>query len=343
MYHPRLRGTHYEMGHHYASLIYKHGFRISQLPKLSANALDFGKRSEKIVNNCYPEILEEIKGFAEGCHGSYDFLVSFLLNIGVEEFQIPKCSVLASSNGSEVTFGRNHDYSPSFKKFTESCLVSPKGAYSFIGQSDVFIGKCDGVNEKGLAIGTAFVAGKSVKPGINFELANRFVLEKCATVQEALNSLSNFKFSTAQNFLLADKSRDMAVVEACAGMIKIRRPEKDNAFIVATNNFRHPDMLKMEKDHDRNWFHSETRYKTIYDALIEHNGKTNLSTTQKILSGHYGFVCQYDKRTNIDTLWSFITSLNEPSIIRAEGNPSTTKYKKDNRLSEEIEKRNRTK
>ena len=342
MYHPRLRGSHYKMGHHYASLIYKHGFRISQLPKLSAKALDFGRRSEKIVSGYFPEILEEIKGFAAGCHGSYDFIVSFLLNIGIEKYQIPKCSAFAAFNGSDVFFGRNHDYSPAFKKFTESCLVSPEGGYSFIGQSDVFIGKCDGVNEKGLAIGTAFVAGKTPKPGVNFEIANRYVLEKCATVQESATALSKFQFSTSQNFLLTDKSGDMAVVEACSERIRIRKPE-NGGFIVSTNNFLHSDMQKMEQNHDRNWFNSETRYRSIYDVLKQLNGDIDLLTVQRILSGHYGFVCQYDKSTSIDTLWSFASNLKELNILRAEGNPSKTKFKNDSRLSDEIEKRNKTK
>ncbi len=340
MYHPRLRGSHYEMGYHYASLIYKHGFRISHLPKLSTEALDFGRQSEKIAARHLPEILEEIKGFADGCKGSYDYSASFLLNIGIQEFRAPNCSLFAAANSSEVIFGRNHDYSPAFKKFAESCLVSPKGGFSFIGQSDVFIGKCDGVNEKGLAIGMASVAGKTMRPGINFEIANRYVLEKCATVQEAVNALLKLEFSTAQNFLLADRSGEMAVVEACADKIRVRKPENEKGFIVATNNFLHPEMKDREQDHDGDWFHSEARYRTIHDTLIQHNGELRLQDAQRLLSGRYGFVCQYDKRSGIDTIWSVVADLKGPQIFRAEGNPGRTKFKEDGRLLEEIDKRN---
>lgn len=332
MYHPRLRGTHYEMGHHYASLIYRHGFRIGNLPKLSQKNLDFGKQSEKIVKDHFPEILEEVRGFADGCKGSYDSVVSFLLNIGIEEFQAPKCSIFAVKTGSGVFFGRNHDYSPHIKKLAESCLVIPNRGYRFIGQSDVFIGKCDGVNEKGLAIGVSFVEGKTSRPGLNFEMANRYVLEKCAKVREALDALSKMRFSTSQNFLIADKSGDMAVVEACAEKIRVRRPDNSENFIIATNNFLHPEMKEMEQDHDRDWFHSKRRYKTIHDALILHSAEFNLHETQRLLSGGYGFICQYEKSSGIDTIWSFTANIDRSEIMRAEGNPGRTKFKPDARF-----------
>ena len=338
MYHPRLKGTHYEMGQHYASIIYKNGFRISQLPKLTGKAIDFGKKSEIIVKKFYPEILEEVKGFADGCKGSYDFLVSFLLNIGIDEFGAPKCSVFAVNNGSNVIFGRNHDFYPEFKKTTESVLVSPQNGYKFIGQSDAFIGKIDGLNEKGLAIGMSFVLGKIIKPGISFEFAGRYVLEKCGTVEEAKKTLLNMEFATSQNFLIADKKGNMAVIEASPQKVKVREPERGDNFVIATNNFRIPEMKGFEKEHDRNWFNSETRFNTISDSLKNMCKTVDMSVAQEILSGKYGFVCQYDKGTKIDTLWSVVMNLNKSIFYRAEGNPSITEYKEDTRLDRVIKR-----
>lgn len=53
------------MGYNYGAILYKHGFRIKeQRPEI----LDFGRECEKEVKRIFPQILEEIQGFADGCH-----------------------------------------------------------------------------------------------------------------------------------------------------------------------------------------------------------------------------------------------------------------------------------
>ena len=80
MYHPRLRGSHYAMGHHYGELLYKHGFRVSQLPDLSSGCnLDLIRSSAELTRQFYPEICEEIEGFAAGTRSDYAHLIGFLL------------------------------------------------------------------------------------------------------------------------------------------------------------------------------------------------------------------------------------------------------------------------
>lgn len=68
MFHPRVKGTYYEMGYEYGSVLYKHGFRVSEQ---SVEKLDFGRESEKEVKRVFPEILEETRGFADACLHSF--------------------------------------------------------------------------------------------------------------------------------------------------------------------------------------------------------------------------------------------------------------------------------
>ncbi len=112
------------------------------------------------------------------------------------------CSEFAALNGSDIVFGRNYD-SYRYKEYTESYVTRPKDAYSSLGQSDIFIGREDGVNENGLAVAISFVAPAKVEPGVNFALAARCVLDKCASVDEAVKKLSATSFATANNYLLA--------------------------------------------------------------------------------------------------------------------------------------------
>lgn len=307
MHQPRLEGTHYEMGQYYGSLLYEQGFRVTQLPRVSIEEKVIAE-SQRVVKSVFPEILEEIRGFADGCKAPYDQVVGFILSIGVTN-GAPKCSCFAVKSGMTTYFARNHDYLKALKRHIESSLIVPKGYNAFVGQSDVFIGREDGINEKGLGIGATFVGGTVTKPGINFILAVRLVLERCDSVSDSVKLLSGMQFSTSQNFVVADKSGDMAVVEAGPAKVVVRYPEPNSSFIIATNNFRHPDMSPFEKADDRNWYRSLTRYDSILGVLQSPPSVVDMAYCEEILSGEHGFVCQYKRWGRFDTLWSVAAEL----------------------------------
>ena len=50
------------------------------------------------------------------------------------------------------------------------------------------------------------------------------------------------------------------------------------------------------------------------------------------IGGKYGFMCQYDRKTNADTVWSVVYDLKNNKIWRVEGNPGRKKFKKDIRF-----------
>jgi predicted choloylglycine hydrolase len=331
MFHPRIKGTYYEMGHRYGTILYKNGFRVLELP---SEKLDFGRKSEKEIKRVFPKVLEQIQGFADACHASYEQLAALILSIGAFKVE-PMCSVFASFNGSDVVFGRNYDFYYSFKKYTGSYLTCPKEGYSSVGYSNVFIGRNDGVNEKGLAIAMTGIEEKIIKPGINFILAVRYVLDKCASVKEGVKTLSDAHFSTTNNYLLADKGGNMAVVEASPDRVRVRRPEEGDNFIVCTNHFLHPEMLEMENQKERCW-DSMPRYATIYNALKQQDGKIDVKTAQKILSNHSGYVCSHQQKIKLGTIWSIIATLKQFQMFRAEGHPCKAKFRQDLRLNKAL-------
>lgn len=337
MFHPIVRGSYHKMGYGYGTIVYNHGFRV---PEQSVEKLDFGRKSEGEVRRVFPEILEEIKGFSEGCHASYEQTAAFIFGVGA--FKVgPMCSAFAAVSNSDVVFGRNYDFFYSFKKYTEGYLTCPNDGYWSLGHTDIFIGREDGVNEKGLAVAMTGVEGKSVKPGVSFCLALRCVLDKCADVEEAVKLLSNAHFSAADNYLLADREGNLAVVEASPDKTRMRRPENGDSFMVCTNHFVHAEMQVMEDLDERarcNW-DSLPRYATIYEAIKRQNGEIDVGAAQKILSNHSGYVCSHQNKIKLGTIWSVATTLKEPRIFRAEGHPCRTKYKQDLRLNKAIKRR----
>ena len=104
----------------------------------------------------------------------------------------------------------------------------------------------------------------------------------------------------------------------------------DENFIVAANHFP-SDEMKNHNARNYNIFSSDTRFKTAYNALKNKGHTDGIEYAEGILSGKYGFMCQYDKQLNFDTIWSSVFDISNNRIYRAEGNPSRARFKKDTR------------
>lgn len=328
MYHPRLRGNYYDVGQHYGSLLYKNGFRF---PEVSKEKIEFGEKSLPFLQTFYPEIIDEIKGFAEACHVSFEQVGSFLLSIGIFDTNA-QCSIFASCQNGEMIVGRNYDMLLNVKKFTESSLVCMENKLRYVGHSDVFIGKVDGLNEKGLFIGVTLVPGEETRPGINFYFAIRYILEHCQNVNKAIEVLRSFHTSLSNNYLVADQYGGMAVVEVSPKHFNVRTPNENESFIVCTNHFD-----DQESQPNATWSKTTERNSTMINYLknIEHMTEEK---AQNIMSDSKGFVCLNLKEHKFGTLYSLILNLNTLHILRAEGQPNRTKYKQDNRLNDEVRK-----
>ena len=190
----------------------------------------------------------------------------------------------------------------------------------------------DGVNEHGLAVGLTSVYPNQCKPGFNAGMIVRYLLEKCRNVSEAVSCLYQLPIASAQTLTLADTMGAIAVIECNAEQIKIEKTLNSNlAFVCATNTFHLPGMVGYNNDKIDNWF-AEERYQTLYSAFSEKNGGFNFPFAEKLLSGDYGFLCQYDRSTGKDTVWSVIYDMKRHKIYRSEGNPGRHKFKEDTRF-----------
>lgn len=333
MYHPRLYGDFYEMGFKYGKLLYEKANFV--IPSISIQKQKFGLASYKILNEYYPEIIEEIKGFADGIKDSDKNLGAFLLSLGIFDIS-GQCSVFAFKNKDSVIFGRNYDMLIEFKKFTESSLIAPKGKYSYISQSDVFIGRSDGINEKGLAIAMSFVNGTNVQPGIGFHFIVRKVLENCSTTKEAIEIIQKAKVSSANNFLIADTLGDIAVVESAPQKSKVRRPGNKKNYLYITNQFISKEMKHYDKG-GVEWSKSAERYRSL-EQQLKSTEKMDLQRAKEILSDKC--ICLNLRKEKFGTIWSFVANLNELSIERAESKPNIKNYKSETRLDWWLNKRN---
>ena len=332
MYHARFKNSHYEAGYNWGKLLYQrnkiitnnHTFIITEERK------KFAKDCLPIYKKYYPEILEEIKGIAEGQGISYEDLYTFLLSMYCFEFN-NRCTCFALKDEGNIIFGRNSDFLVELENLYMNCLYQLNNAYAFNGNTTAFVEIEDGINEFGLAVGLTFVYPKIRRPGINAGMLVRYLLERCKTTTEAIKQIKQLPIASTQTLTIADQKGEIVVVECNPEKIEIIKPNKDGNFVATANNFNSSKMKEYRNPKIDDW-KADDRYKIAYNSLKENRNNFSLKLAQNILSGKYGFICQYDRKTGADTVWSVLYDIKNKKIYRVEGNPSRKKYREDNRL-----------
>lgn len=334
MYHERFSGTHYEIGFRWGALLAKHGkFLLDNLGfPITQERLDFAAACAPIYEKHFPEILEEIRGLAEGQGCEPEMLQAFLFSMYAMPPQ-PHCSCFAVSNGQQILFGRNSDFLTALEKYTMNVTYRfSSGSCAFTGNTTAFLQMEDGVNEYGLALGLTSLYPPAKKPGLNAGMLLRYCLEKCTSTREVIARIQTLPISSAQTFTVADASGDIAVLESYSEAVEVIRPTEAAPYVCATNSFQAFSLRHLNRPELNNWY-AELRYRTLSEALPCIYAAMTLDDAAGLLAGRHGFLCQYDRRTGKDTVWSVIYDLKNKRIFRAEGNPSQCIFKEDKRFS----------
>lgn len=333
MYHTKFRGTHYDIGCRYGSALRDSGkFILDNIPfPIGEEQFSFAAACRPCYDEYFPEILPEIQGLSDGqrCPARNLEAVLFCMYGMIPSC---RCSHFAVRNGQHILFGRNSDFLTCIEKLYMNCIYRlPAPSYSFTGNTTAFVQMEDGVNEHGLAAGLTAVPCVTVKPGLNAGMILRLLLERCKNVSEALQMLRRIPIGSGQTFILADRKGGIALAECCSEAVEIICPQETNAFVCATNRFHSAAMKKYNDDTVDNW-QAEKRYQTLLSCLSEHYRSFTPEDAQALLSGRDGFLCQYDRRTGKDTVWSVLADLGDGRIYRCEGNPSRKRFKEERRF-----------
>lgn len=333
MYHVRFKGTHYEAGFKYGSRLRKHGVIISGSPTFTIT-----DEMKQFAINCipeyekyYPEVLQEIKGMANGQQSSFELLCQILFSIYCFKPE-NHCTCFAFADDKNIIFGRNSDFLVSIEKLNMNCLYNLDGGYAFNGNTTAFVQMEDGVNEYGLAVGLTFIYPHIRKPGLNAGILLRYVLEKCKTTEEAIDALKVLPIASAQTLTIADRNGKLAIVECNPEKYVVIYPKTGKKFVTTANNFNSEDLKTFRTPTDVDDWHSDERYMTAKTALENNSESFSLEFAQNLLAGKYGFMCQYDRKKNADTVWSVVYDIKNCRIYRVEGNPSRKKFLEDQRM-----------
>lgn len=313
-----LTGTYAEMGQLQGQSIRSMGLRF---PTPDPRLVELAQACRPLLGRHAPELLEEISSLAASA-GDDDLALTTLMLTAPFAQTLPACSIVAvtpqhSSDG-KMWVGRNYDftYEPA-KRSATTYRTYPQGGFASLGNSDIWVGRSDGLNEAGLFIGLTATFQPGVQPGLAFWFIVRMVLDRCKSVDEALQILSSVPHAQSRNYLLADRGGRAVVVEAALDGVQVREPE--DGILVTTNHNECPALKGREMFVPPD---SPVRYHRL--RALAGKAAVTPADIKAALGDREALVCAHGEVFGqaYGTIWSLLGSLDERQLEIAEGVPS---------------------
>lgn len=328
MYHLSMKGHPYEAGFKWGKGLYDHGMKLlDQIPfALNEERKQFALSCYPIYQRYVPNIVEEIRGIADGQGISYEALAAVLYSMYC---MMPdqKCTCFLMKNETEYLLCRNSDFLTMVEEQCANVMYQLEGSYAFQGNTTAFVEMEDGMNEHRLAIGLTSVYPEQIKPGLNAGMLVRYLLETCRTTKEAIEQLKRLPIASAQTLTMMDAFGQGAVIECdCDALEVIEAPDA----LAAVNAF-YSETLKSKRNFAIDDWQASRRYETAVQALRQVPSSSLREYGMSVLAGKHGFLCQYDRTSGKDTVWSVVYDTKADRIWRSEGNPSRQSFQEDGR------------
>lgn len=187
----------------------------------------------------------------------------------------------------------------------------------------------DGINEKGFSCAVLEIKTKATKQNtgkkpIITTVALRAVLDKCETVDEAIDLFASYDMHDSlfinYHYQLADAKGTSAIIEYVDNKMYVIRQEKQDDCLILTNYFLTPG----GDNHDGRGY---DRYERIEKRLKLTDGKISEDDAMQLLSE---CTLNYKHPTlghNVITLWSAVYNCTEKSMLLSAGMDYSKKYK----------------
>lgn len=311
----QFRGTRKEFGQYYGLRLreFDHDF----FHHTNATTL---RPQLKIYEKFYPELIQEIVAAAEILHQDPQFLLyeDLASSVDAQRRKVNPhqhgCTIFAIRENDKVFVGRNYDWLPEAREFFERYAINIKGANRYFAFSDEsvwgrHIGRRsrklyveDAINEYGLYIGLTASKIEKWNYGLTPSHLIRYIAEHCKTTRQALNVFAKVPCAIPKNFLIADSTGNLAVVEHSSRSYEVIRPDA-SGILIHTNHCLSPKLQHIDHIYQKNpRTDSFLRYQEAKYLIREQMPNFQFTDIWRILrQSHYVY--------NEDTIWSLALEL----------------------------------
>ncbi len=325
--HSVREGTAYEVGKQQGESILRYPeaaqFFSSPLPERGPLTPQQAETALNFFQKHCPGLNEEIQGFADALGVPAEQIVYYAFTYQ-HSGHCSHFAVLPSlSADGHLRVGRSYEFN---HNQTDMCLVTTRvqGHAAHTGFSEVMFGRDDGLNEHGLC--ATISAGAPMAPtepgGCTFWAVIRTVLDRCATVDEALEVVQSIPISFNFNLILADRSGQAALVEIACSHRAVKRIQAGSAEqkVIATNHYNLPEMKPY--DLGRMW-NSLLRFRAIQSRLDAMGSPVTPEGIRAILSDMIPKgVCCHHYTDYLGTLWSEVIDVTAGALEVCFGAPT---------------------
>lgn len=203
-------GSYYEIGLAHGRKLIKSEHFQHILSNIKGNS--FLKQNTEEIRSVLkyfcPQLLDELEGLQEGTgYPENDVLRLF------GGYDMPLLEMGCTSFITSDYYVRNYDFSPDI--YDGTFIVQRHDENNWIcGNSELMLGRLDGMNHNGLACGLHFVNNDPNKKGFIGSAIVRIILEICKNVEEAIALLKELPHAASYNYSLVDRNGDFAIFEA---------------------------------------------------------------------------------------------------------------------------------
>lgn len=321
-----VAGSAYEIGKQQARVFAKNKravrFFTSPHPQFGALSPTQIDAAIKFFDRYCPGLNDEIQGFADELNVPLEKIVYYAYSYK----QPGSCSqfvVLPSqTQNGHLLVGRSYEFN---HQMSDMRLVTTRaeGRAAHLGFSEVVFGRDDGLNEHGLCVTMSM--GAPMEPtepgGCTYWALLRTILDRCVSVEEALEVAAETPVSFNLNLIVSDRSGKAALVEMASSHRAVKRiyPESEEKWLIGTNHYVLPEMLPYDK---RRMWNSARRYQTIENGLKNAKNGVTVETIRKLLSQPIpDGVCGHFYTEYFGTLWSEIIDVTAGKMEICFGTP----------------------
>jgi len=342
----RFSGTRTEIGFALGRFYSDHGlawFRPASEPRqMDRNQIAYALRQLELVDKYDPGLVEELSGLAKGLGISFEQAAAVALASGMRGSGVG-CTAFVAKSKSDVYLARNLDFSLTDNRTVYLArFTSPTDGFSTFGGTEALLGYTEGINEHGVAIAMAIVpmgdydwqTGLPKEPpekGLLFSIAIRIALETGRSAHSAAEFLSSVPHLEPFNFLIADPSGDVFVVEAAPWGCEVRGGTAESKMII-TNIFSSPSMNEHGGWINESFARSQKTYSGLKERAIKvawelAEGSPSGLDEAMIFALLRMVALDYGKGDSNHTIWSACFNLTKGTIWWCQGSPLSDEFK----------------